>query len=456
MQCLMLGLIVFSLSAEPSAQTGGSTPEAQYESILREYNEAQTRANQAVRTAKTEAQMKEARSLYPKVEVFGPRFMALAKQYPHSAVACDALVWILSQSRHAFDVFPTRVNIMSEAMEMLARDHVDDVRVGRVCFNLSGYASPLRDQFLRAVYDKTTNREVRGYVCLYLARYLVSKSHAVETAMATAPGQRGNALRLWSDAYIEHLRSMNPTLLTWEAEELYEKTIREYGDFRNPPGSKLTFAQLAEAELKALREIGIGKTAPDIEGADIDGNVFKLSDYRGKVVVLSFSGSWCPPCRAQYPHERELVSRLKVRPFAFLSVNTDEKENLRKAIIAGEITWKCWWDGGLLGSICKAWNVHAFPTVYVIDANGVIRRRNPRGETLDKVVDELLKEIESLPKSGSNELRNGRPGERPARGRPEVRPPGRTLIAHMPVPSQATSSLTTFPCTSVSRKSLPA
>ncbi len=79
-------------------------------------------------------------------------------------------------------------------------------------------------------------------------------------------------------------------------------------------------------------------------------------------------------------------------------MNTDEKETLRKAIIAGEITWKCWWDGGLLGPICKAWNVYGYPTVFVIDAKGVIRRRGVKGEALDRVVDELLKEIKSVPK----------------------------------------------------------
>ena len=165
------------------------------------------------------------------------------------------------------------------------------------------------------------------------------------------------------------------------------------------PNSKFSFAQVAELDLKELRQIAIGKTAPDIQGPDIDGNEFKLSDYRGKVVVLSFSGSWCGPCRAQYPHERELVSRLKGKPFALLSVNTDEKETLRKALIAGEITWKCWWDGGLMGPICKAWNVYGYPTVYVIDAKGVIRRRNANGTALDQAVDDLLKEITSLPKS---------------------------------------------------------
>jgi peroxiredoxin len=398
MRALMPVVIAFAFTLNSGAQPEGPSPEAQYQSLLSEYNASSIKAREAVSTAKTEAEKKQARSLFPTVEVIGPRFMALAKKYPRSSASCDALVWIVGRSRQEFDVFPTRVDIMKEAMEILARDFVDDVRVGRVCINLTRYASPLRDRFLRTLYEKTHNRDVRGCACLYLARYLVSKAKTAETARDTRRGDRGNTLPLIPDSYFEELRATDPVLLNWEADALFERTIREFGDLKNPPQSKLTFAQLAEAELKALREIGTGKTAPDIEGADIDGNAFKLTDYRGKVVVLSFSGSWCAPCRVQYPHHRELVSRLKDQPFALLSVNTDEKETLRKAIGSGEITWKCWWDGGLLGPICKAWNVYGYPTVFVIDGNGVIRRRNVRGEALDQVVDGLLAEIKSTPK----------------------------------------------------------
>ena len=104
------------------------------------------------------------------------------------------------------------------------------------------------------------------------------------------------------------------------------------------PNAKIkTYGALAEAALFELRNLAVGKPAPDIEGEDVHGKRFKLSDYRGKVIVLSFSGNWCGPCRAMYPLERELVSRLKDRPFAMLGVNTDpERETLRKSIQRGK------------------------------------------------------------------------------------------------------------------------
>ena len=69
-----------------------------------------------------------------------------------------------------------------------------------------------------------------------------------------------------------------------------------------------------------------GKPAPEIDGVGFDGKPLKLSDYRGKVVVLVFWGTWCGPCMREVPHERELAERLKDKPFAVLGVNCDDDE----------------------------------------------------------------------------------------------------------------------------------
>ncbi len=99
-----------------------------------------------------------------------------------------------------------------------------------------------------------------------------------------------------------------------------------------------------------------------------------------------------------YPHERSLVKRLKDKPFALIGVNSDEDlANLRdKVRIEKELTWRSFWNGpeGTSGPISQAWNVFGWPTIYIIDHNGVIRARNKRGEAMDEVVDQLLAEME--------------------------------------------------------------
>src|SRR5881409_3777175 len=92
-----------------------------------------------------------------------------------------------------------------------------------------------------------------------------------------------------------------------------------------------------------------------------------------------------------YPHERSLVQRLNGKPFALLGVNSDPKSRLPQVIKKEKMTWRSWWDGGgTSGPIAGKWNVHGWPTIYVLDEKGVIRYKNVRGEAMDKAVDELL------------------------------------------------------------------
>ena len=96
-----------------------------------------------------------------------------------------------------------------------------------------------------------------------------------------------------------------------------------------------------------------------------------------------------------YPHERSLVKRLEGKPFALLGINSDvDKDALKKAMEKEEITWPSWWNGpkGTGGPLSEAWNVHSWPTIYVLDAKGVIRYADVRFEKLDKAVEALLKE----------------------------------------------------------------
>jgi hypothetical protein len=100
---------------------------------------------------------------------------------------------------------------------------------------------------------------------------------------------------------------------------------------------------------------------------------------------------------AMFPHERSLVKRMADKPFALIGVNSDrDKEYLKKQNEKQEISWRSFWCGpeGTGGKIPTEFNVTGWPTIYVIDAKGVIRYKNVRGEAMDKAVDTLLEEME--------------------------------------------------------------
>ena len=96
------------------------------------------------------------------------------------------------------------------------------------------------------------------------------------------------------------------------------------------------------------------------------------------------------------PHEKELVERLKDKPFALLGVNSDgTAEELKKILAAQGITWRQAVDGDQSGPLATKWNIHYWPNIFVLDAKGVIRYRDVREKAMDDAVDKLLAEAKT-------------------------------------------------------------
>jgi hypothetical protein len=98
-----------------------------------------------------------------------------------------------------------------------------------------------------------------------------------------------------------------------------------------------------------------------------------------------------------YPHERSLVKKLEDKPFVLLGVNSDrDRDALKDTLKKEEITWRSFWNGGSTsGPISTEWNIQGWPTLYVIDAKGVIRHKHvgsPGDKVLDEEIDKLVAE----------------------------------------------------------------
>ncbi len=91
---------------------------------------------------------------------------------------------------------------------------------------------------------------------------------------------------LFGKELLAELRRQDRARVAREVETLFEQAGKEYGDVRIPYEG--TVAQKVKAELFELRNLLVGKETPDIEGVDQDGKRFRLSDYKGRVVLLDF------------------------------------------------------------------------------------------------------------------------------------------------------------------------
>ncbi|WP_236974938.1 peroxiredoxin family protein [Membranihabitans maritimus] len=140
--------------------------------------------------------------------------------------------------------------------------------------------------------------------------------------------------------------------------------------------------------------VDIGQPAPDIALPNPEGEIMKLSDLRGKVVLLDFWASWCGPCRRANPHVVSLYNKYKDEGFTVYSVSLDrngQKQRWVQAIEQDKLAWKShvsdlkYWQS----APAQRYGVRAIPATFLIDREGVIRKLNPRN-TLEQSIKELL------------------------------------------------------------------
>jgi len=245
----------------------------------------------AFRKAKTDRQRKLA------VEWFGTlaaKYLDLADKYPKDPVALKALRQATqavgstdSAAQNAWEInrteFPAGQSDGSAAriVKLLKRDHLRSDKIGPVIDRMRyGYRMEFAE-CLELIERSSPHRAVRAVALLALARNLNDRLRMLQL-VEDRPELKKRYAVIFGNDYLQKLRNAD---LAKRIEPLFERAT-QYDDVNHPFGG--TVAEHAKSELYEIRHLGIGKTAPDIVGRDQDGKPMKLSDYRGKVVLLYF------------------------------------------------------------------------------------------------------------------------------------------------------------------------
>lgn len=135
-----------------------------------------------------------------------------------------------------------------------------------------------------------------------------------------------------------------------------------------------------------------GEQVPDIQLKDVNGVVLKLSDLKGKVVLIDFWASWCTPCRYSNREMRSLYNSYKKKGFEIYGVSLDKNEaDWKKAVKADRIKWlQVSEAGGWEASVALAWKIEQLPSSFLIDKEGKVIMLDPTKKQLEAELKKLL------------------------------------------------------------------
>lgn len=286
-----------------------------------------------------------------------------------------------AESEEAFDIF---AGMLAKAVDaekakkarfLVVKHHLTKPHVKKVLPALAQNSDENTEGLLGIVATKNEDKECQAIAVMTLGTIAAAKSKGMS-----------------GEAKDEELK---------KAEDHFKKAKEKYADVKY---QNSTVGKLAEARLAALKvasNLAVGKPVPDISGEDLSGATFKLRDAgKGKVVVLSFWATWCGPCMALVPHEKEMVEKNAGKPFELIGVNGDPEitDRVRATIEDKKITWRSFKNQQKDGPpLSDTWEIGGWPTIYVIDHKGIIRHSQLGGgnlDKLDKLVEDLVKEAE--------------------------------------------------------------
>ena len=226
-----------------------------------------------------------------------------------------------------------------------------------------GYAVP--KAALQQILKESKNRSVRGQAAYELASNAIGASKSPRES-------EGNRRQASMDiaTYSDLVMTQYADVKTWSG-----KTVKE---------------QL-EGKLFSLNSLVPGKVLPDVEAKNLEDELDRLTNYRGKVVLIDFWATWCTPCKAALPGIAKLKEELAGKPFEVISISVDDDVDDVVDYQENEqpMPWVNWHIGPD-SDILTEWNVRAYPTYYVVDAEGVIKSNRHIDDTVKDQIRELV------------------------------------------------------------------
>lgn len=333
------------------SQEAASPLAIEIRSIIDDYENSVRANTQKIIAATTEEEKNKYRSSIPSAGSAATKMMQLVQANLDKPDVVKAVSWLVTGAAN----FPEG----QEALKMLGTTFADRKGIAEAVKQLEYHGLPA-EPILKAVVEKNTNREEKA-----AALYALGAVH-FKNFDASADRVSGEASK---DKALDCFQQLNA--------EFADVTIQ---------GFKLS--DFAAKMLFEMTNLQVGCEAPEIEGKDADGVNFKLSDYRGKHVIVIFWGGWCHACHGILPLMNQAAAQLKDKNAVVIGVNTDIESEAKKALADYQVAFRNVLDNTSSGPNTTLYNLRNFPTLYLVDPKGVIAIKNG---SLDAMVARISK-----------------------------------------------------------------
>lgn len=334
--------------AQAAAEVAG--PAKEILAIIDEY-ENNVRANtQKIINAKTEEEKDHYRGTVPTVAPYATRVMKVIQDHAADPAVAHGVSWLVTQASG----FPEG----QAALQMIATTHVASAGISQAVKALEYYPLPVAEPILNSVRQKNPNAEEKAAATYALG---VQYFRIFENAPTPKEADAGKAKAM---DYFQDVTSKFGTV-----------TIQGF-----------PIADQASRMMFEMSNLAVGCEAPDIDGKDVDGSPFKLSEYRGKKVMIIFWGGWCHACHGVLPLVNQFVTETQNKGVVVLGINTDIPDEARKAYQQYQVNFRNWSDGTTGGPITTLFNLRSFPTIYLLDEKGVILLKNTSLEAVKELL----------------------------------------------------------------------
>lgn len=267
------------------------------ETVAKQYDALRNDFSKASRGVRDSKSPEDRRATVLAMTPFADRLTRLAEQHPadplvfrilRQAIQCIGTTDSAAQIAWETDgvTFPTgsRQDVAGRIVALLSKHHLESPKLRPLCDRMRYNYRLEFGPFLQTAIDKSPHLEVRAEATYALALFLQDRRHA-QQLLAARPGMTKYFNTVMGPSYLPTLKKLNETDLSARIEALLMSVADHYAEVEvhNVP-----LGQKANSALYALRHLSPGKPAPALAGNDEDGKPLKLSDYRGKIVLLYF------------------------------------------------------------------------------------------------------------------------------------------------------------------------